>query len=175
MRVFVLCTGRCGSVTLAEALKPATNYTIGHETRWGQVMPHRIDFPDDHIEIDNRFAWLLGSLGERYPDAFYVHLTRDRTRVAKSFNRRWANATMRGYRALSGLGEGLPTAFDYVEVVNGNIRHFLRNKEAVTVELGNDEDFRELWQRIGAEGDLNEALGLWNKVHNSQPSGRQHV
>jgi hypothetical protein len=175
VRVFVLCTGRCGSVTLAEALKPAANYTVGHETRWGQVLPHRIDFPDDHIEIDNRFAWLLGSLGERYPDALYVHLTRDRTKVAKSFNRRWSNATMRGYRALTGLAEGLPTAVDYVEVVNGNIRHFLRDKDSLAVELGSDEDFRGLWLRLGADGDMDEALALWNQIHNSQPSGRQHV
>lgn len=175
MRVFVLCTGRCGSVTLVEALKTATNYTVEHESHWGQVMPHRIDFPDDHIEVDSRFAWVLGGLGERYPDAFYVHLTRDRTKVAKSFNRRWANTTMRGYLALTNLPEGISTALDYVEVVNGNIRHFLRGKESHTIELGSDEGFRELWRRIGAEGDLDEALALWNKVHNSQPSGHPQV
>ena len=169
MRVFVLCTGRCGSVTLAKALEPATNYSIGHETLWGQVLPHRIDYPADHIEIDNRFAWLLGPLGERYPRAFYVHLTRDPNRVARSFNRRWGNATMRGYRALSGLDEGLPTAMDYVNVVNSNIRHFIADKESFTISLGDDDDLRGLWTKIGAEGDLDEAVRLWNNVHNSQP------
>ena len=171
MRVFVLCTGRCGSVTLAEALSTATNYDVGHETRWGQVLPHRIDYPDDHIEIDNRFAWLLGPLGERYPDALYVHLKRSPLKVARSFNRRWANATMKGYRALFSLGEGMPTAVDYVEVVNGNIKHFLRGKESIELNLGNEEEFRALWSRVGAEGDLDQALQVWGRVHNSQPSG----
>jgi hypothetical protein len=169
LRVFVLCTGRCGSVTLSKALEPATNYTVGHETRWGQVLPHRVDYPEDHIEVDNRLAWILGSLGERYPRAFYVHLTRDRIAVARSFNRRWANATMRGYRALSDLPEGPATAMDYVNTVNSNIRHFLRDKRSMTLELGSDVGFEELWSSIEADGDFDGALAIWNHVHNSQP------
>lgn len=172
MRVFVLCTGRCGSVTLSEALSVATNYDVGHESHWGHVLPHRIDFPDNHIEIDNRFAWILGPLGERYPEALYVHLMRKPSAVARSFNRRWANATMHGYRTLFSLDEGLPTAIDYVEVVNTNIRHFLHDKESLELNMGSGDDFRTLWRKIGAEGNFDHALELWSKVHNSQPSGK---
>jgi hypothetical protein len=169
VRVFVLCTGRCGSVTLSKALESATNYTVGHETRWGHVLPHRIEYPDDHIEIDNRLAWMLGSLGERYPRAIYIHLIRDRIKVARSFNRRWSNATMRAFRALADLPEGPATAMDYVNMVNSNIGYFMKDKQSMTLELGSDEGFEKMWKMIEAEGDMHRALGLWNYVHNTQP------
>ena len=49
----------------------------------------RLEYPDNHIEVDNRLAWFLGVLGEKYPDARFVHLVRDREAVAQSFLKRW--------------------------------------------------------------------------------------
>ena len=46
------------------------------------IGPERLDYPDQHIESDNRLAWYAGRLEKRYgDDAFYVHLKRDRQRV----------------------------------------------------------------------------------------------
>jgi hypothetical protein len=61
---------------------------VAHESRVCLV-DGRLSYPDDHIEVDNRLAWFLGSLGTLYPGAFYVHLTRDPERVASSMVRRW--------------------------------------------------------------------------------------
>jgi hypothetical protein len=90
VRVFVLTTGRTGSVTYAHAAAHATNFTAGHETRGGVLQPDRLEYPDGHIEVDNRLSWFLGSLHRRYGDeAGYVHLLRDEDAVARSYVKRW--------------------------------------------------------------------------------------
>ena len=88
-QVFVLSTGRCGSTTLAASCAHITNHTSGHETNWGRLGDDRLDYPADHIEVDNRLSWFLGPLAARYPDARYVHLVRDRRQVVDSFLKRW--------------------------------------------------------------------------------------
>jgi len=90
VRVFVLTTGRTGSVTYSKAAGHATNFTSAHESRAEILGPDRLDYPDDHIEVDNRLSWFLGSLHERYgDDAGYVHLLRDEEQVARSYESRW--------------------------------------------------------------------------------------
>ena len=81
MNVFVLCTGRCGSMTFAKACGHISNYTSAHESR-KQLKPkaprERFIYLDFHIEVDNRLAWFLGTLNEIYgTNAFYVHLKRE--------------------------------------------------------------------------------------------------
>src|SRR6478752_1534731 len=89
MNVFILSTGRCGSTTLSRAFAHATNFTSGHETL-SHVPRARLDYPANHIESDNRLAFFLGALHEKYgDDAHWVHLTRDPDRVAGSYANRW--------------------------------------------------------------------------------------
>ena len=126
MNVFVLGTGRCGSVTFSKACQHITNYTSGHETRWGHKGASRLTFRDKHIEVDNRLSWHLGELGAMYPDAFFVHLVRDREATAKSFATRWRidppyryRSAPRGFRRLirrfesSGSRPGIIEAYAY--------------------------------------------------------------
>ena len=92
MNIFVLSTGRCGSMTLDKFCKHITNYTSAHESR------NNLDFkyPPNHIEIDNRLSWFLGRLDKIYgDDAFYVHLKRDDLKVAKSYQNRFYYKTIR--------------------------------------------------------------------------------
>ena len=89
MRCFILSTGRAGSLTVAKAFSYAHNYTVGHESRITVADESRIEYPDFHIESDNRLSWFVGSLVKRYPDAAYVHLTREFALVADSYLRRW--------------------------------------------------------------------------------------
>jgi hypothetical protein len=89
MNVFVLSTGRCGSTTIARAFGHAVNFTSGHETR-ANFVDGRLDYPDQHIESDNRLCWFLGSLDRRYGErARWIHLTRDPDEVIESYWRRW--------------------------------------------------------------------------------------
>ena len=84
-------------MTFVQACSHLTNYTSGHETRSAMIGAARFEFPEDHIEVDNRLSWLLGSLAARYEEQepLFVHLMRDREAVAHSFLRRWDS----GFRA----------------------------------------------------------------------------
>lgn len=178
MNVFVLCTGRCGSVTFARACSHFTNFTSGHETRSHCTGVERLHYPERHIEVDNRLSWFLGRLERAYGnDAYYVHLTRDPEAVARSFTKR-INAVggiARAYRnAIILNGRGRPPApplesmRDYVHTVTENIQLFLRDKRNVmTIRL---EDikcvFPEFCGWISAEGNLEEAIKEWDRKHN---------
>jgi hypothetical protein len=177
MNVFVLSTGRCGTTTFARACAHMRNYTVGHETRARRPGPERLGYPPDHIEVDNRLAWMLGRLDAAFGDkAFYVHLLRDAEAVVESFDRRWhfAEGIGRAYRAGVLIGTDAPPRdclYDMIETINENIRCFLKDKSRrIEVRLENiSSDFRLFWERIGAAGDLNAALAEWSTAHNASP------
>lgn len=186
MRVFVLTTGRSGSSTFAHACRHMTNFTVGHETHMGVWGGARLDYPDGHIEVDNRLAWILGLLGERYgDDAHYVHLTRDREAVVASHLERWDYAWRGGITEAFAHGvlmhagdftaEERPGVVRYlVDTVEANIRLFLRDKSRVSpvrLEHARD-DFRRFWDDIAAQGDLEAGLTEWNTRHNAGRIGR---
>lgn len=178
MNVFILNTGRCGSMTFITACNHIANYSAGHESRIHLLGRERLAYPDNHIEADNRLSWLLGRLETAYGDsARYVHLTRDPAHVAASFARRADFGIMKAYR------EGIllqdednavslaAIAQDYVETVEANIGHFMRNKTHTMqfhLERAKD-DFRAFWDWIGARGDLDKALAEWDIRHNASP------
>lgn len=171
--VFVLCTGRCGSVSLAKACSHFTNYTSGHETNRA-AGPARLDYPRFHIEIDNRLAWFLGALEERYGDrAYYLHLVRDESRVAESYDRRWHHhgSLMRAFdEGICGHSSAGPhAAAELAATVNANIRGFLRDKTHVLV--GDIEDTATWFPRfiadIAAEGDSAAAVAEFAFQHNA--------
>lgn len=174
MNVFVLCTGRCGSLTFAKACAHITNYSTGHETNIGKLGLQRTEYPDNHIEVDNRLSWFLGRLDETYGDnAFYVHLVRDKRATAMSFEKRAGFGIMAAYRdgVYLGLSDQHTTreiAEDYYVTVNANIKSFLRDKNRqFTIELENlVEKFSAFWLAIGADGNMNMALSELNTRHN---------
>ena len=175
MNVFILNTGRCGSTTFIEACQQITNYTAGHESRVTFLGTERMAYPLDHIEADNRLSWLLGRLDRAYGDeAFYVHLRRERNRTAESFTRRMQFGIMKAYREGVYLreeesDEAMEFALDYIDTVEENIKCFLKDKTR-TMEFRLEsakEDFVQFWNRIGAEGDLEQALEAWDTHHNA--------
>ncbi|GAB6042934.1 hypothetical protein [Endothiovibrio diazotrophicus] len=175
MNIFVLNTGRCGSTTFIEACRHIDNYSAAHESRARLTGTARLAYPADHIEADNRLSWLLGRLDDAYgTDALYVHLSRERDAVAASFARRAGFGIMRAYREgiLMEGEEGqdaLELAYDYIDTVESNIAHFLRDKpRTMEFQLENAKDaFRDFWERIGARGDLERALAEWDVRHNA--------
>jgi len=180
MNVFVLCTGRCGSVSFIEACKHIQNYACGHESRTQSIGEDRLDFPENHIEADNRLSWFLGKLDAKYgQQAFYVHLLRDHEKTAESFNRRWNKSRM-GIIDAYGYGilmqetiekkeaERLKYCRDYCETVTTNIACFLKDKpQKMILHLEKiKEEFPVFWERIGAEGELEQALKEFDSRHN---------
>ena len=177
MNVFVLCTGRCGSLTFAKACEHITNYTSGHESKIHDAGYKRLNFPDNHIEIDNRLVWFLGRLHFIYSkDSFYVHLKRKDTEVANSFVKRLREDATIGiisvYDKSIHLGQRTLSSFalclDFVNTVNCNIKFFLQDKpNCIDFNLETaKEDFVIFWRWIKAEGDLNAALKEWDTKYN---------
>ncbi len=177
--VFVLCTGRSGSTTFTRAASHSTNYTAGHESRTHLIGETRLDYPPNHIEVDNRLSWFLGRLEARFGDeAYYVHLRRDPDETAASWAvRRHPGSMMNAY----GWGilsqspradQWLEAATDYVNTVTANIEAFLANKShraVVHLETAQN-DFSAVWEQIGSEGDLDAALAEWSRRYNARPT-----
>lgn len=173
MNVFVLGTGRTGSLTFSKACRHITNFTSAHTSRVAALGDDRVSFPDNHIEIDGRLSWFLGRLEERFgDDAYYVHLTRDPVKTAASWARRFtvaggmASAYRDGILSAGSLGTSVSreaAAADYVRTVRENVRQFLKDKtHAFHFEFEKaDDHFRKFWEWIGAEGDLDAALAEW--------------
>lgn len=175
MNVFVLNSGRCGSTTFIAACRHISNFSSAHESRCKFLGPGRLAYPEQHIEADNRLCWFLGALDERYGDnALYVHLNRERLATAESFVKRRDYGIMQAFREgiLLGGPEGatdLALADFYLETIEANIRHFLKDKsQQMSFRLETAaEDFRRFWDWIGAEGDLDAALAEWQVRHNA--------
>ncbi|WP_128081062.1 hypothetical protein [Pseudoalteromonas sp. TB51] len=161
---------------MAKACSFIKNYTSGHETRIGMTASKKLNYPDNHIEADNRLSWLLGSLDKRFErdDVLYVHLKRSPQLVAESYNRRWylrysiVRAFSSGILMKSSRQDNLESCHDYVEVVNDNIECFLKSKDnKLTINIENiEKDFKTFWTTINAKGDLNGALKCLSKPSN---------
>lgn len=176
--IIVLCTGRCGSMTLSRACAHLTSHTAAHESLTHATGPARFAYPPNHIEIDNRLSWLLGRLDEAWGDrAAYVHLWRDPDEVANSFTQRANQGIIRAYRQdilARSRNKSWKTPLidycrDYVDTVTANISHYLRDKSHVmqmTLETM-PADFDRFCDWIGADGDLDAARSELRVVHNA--------
>ena len=175
MNIFILCTGRCGSTTFIKACSHMTNYSSGHETRMNELGSSRLDYPNNHIEADNRLSWFLGRMDIKYgDDAFYVHLKRNKKDTCSSFEKRIDNGIMNAYKdgIYFKLEKEVPAsdiADDYHETVTSNIEIFLKDKHNIMTFNLEDakQDFIKFWKGIGAYGDLSVALLEWDKKYNS--------
>lgn len=179
--VFVLNTGRCGSTTFIKACMHIDNYTCGHETLSRMIGDSRLDYPKGHIEADNRLSWFLGKLDVKYGDnAIYVHLLRDPEDTARSYIRRYPSSIVKAYRQailMGGNDRDKPYAIcrDYIDTVNINIERFLKdksNKMIFRLEDAN-QDFRQFWSIIEAEGDLPSALMEFSRHYNRSKSDEE--
>jgi len=175
MNVFVLNTGRCGSVSFIKACQHITNFTSSHESRGGYLGAEHFRYPENHIEADNRLSWFLGRLDQAYGDrACYVHLLRDPLKTAQSFAARYQRGIIHAYRRKLLMGcprnaDPVQVCMDYCDTVNTNIALFLRDKtQQMTFRCENAaEDFPRFWSLIGARGDLAAACAEWKVAHNA--------
>ncbi|MEN8108254.1 MAG: hypothetical protein ABFS22_09630 [Pseudomonadota bacterium] len=175
MNVFILNTGRCGSVTFIRACQHISNYTAGHETRSNRIGDAHFNYPDNHIEADNRLAWFLGRLDRAYGDnAIYVHLRRDPDATARSYVKRYGGGIIRTYRKSILMGrpdisDPMTVSQDFLDTVTSNIELFLRDKsQVIDFSLENThQDFRKFFNVIKAKGDLNAALSEWDSSYNA--------
>lgn len=175
VNVFILSTGRCGSTTFTKACQHINNYTVLHESKCTELGINRFDYPENHIEADNRLSWFLGRLDQKYgDDAFYVHLSRNLQQTITSFSRRESFGIMKAYKEGILLGGEIEQsaeeiAADYIQTIESNISCFLKDKSnKMLFSLENARtDFEMFWKKIEATGDLEAALGEWGRVYNA--------
>ena len=186
MRVFVLTTGRAASKTFAHACKHLDGMTAGHETNRRKIS-FRLDYPDQHVEVDNRLVWFLGGLDRRYADenTFYVYLTRETDKIVESYLLRWhlkISITRAFFHGIL-MNPKKPhpetarkSTYLFVSTVDENIRFFLKNRRnwaQVRVEHM-ERDFFAFMRDAGLSGDIDairEALReTKNKNKNHKPS-----
>ncbi len=175
MNVFILNSGRCGSSTFIKACSHINNFTCAHESLLTEIGSERFNYPDNHIEADNRLSWLLGRLDNIYADdAFYVHLHRNQNDTTNSFAKRIDFGILKAYEQGVLLHDhhvkpAIDIANDYIETVDSNIKLFLKDKtNRMDVSLENvTADFTEFWERINAQGNLDKALDEWNINYNA--------
>lgn len=178
MRVFVLTTGRTASKTFASACKHLDDMTSGHETRTRKISG-RLDYPDNHVEVDNRLAWFLGGLDKKYDDnsTFYVHLTRDTDKVVESYLLRW-HMTVSIVRAFyHGIlmtpkkphpDRARQSCRLFAETVDENIRYFLKNRNNWThVRVENlEQDFLAFMSAAQLDGDRDAIISELRDIKN---------
>jgi len=180
LRVFILGTGRTGSTSIIKACEHIENYSSGHESLTRNFGDKRFDYPENHIEADNRLSWELGRLNQKFGDEpFYVHLKREKKEIAKSYFKRFfksesiMDAFCSGMRMVSAEKQPDKIRFkaclDYVDTVDANINLFVSNKSKVLVmNLESiEEDFKVFWDKIEAKGDFKAAISDLRKPHNA--------
>lgn len=169
MNVFVVSPGRTGTLSFSNACSLIENFSSGHETRLGMLCPQKLDYPENHIECDNRLAWLMGPLHERFTnDTVLVYLKRDLAKVAASYDKRWhvKHGIVRGYAdSILMLPSRLwnrEAALDFVTVVDRNIAFAARLfNDFIEINIDNPDDgFYEFWSKINAIGDYEAALSV---------------
>ena len=178
MRIFVVCTGRCGSVTFSKACSHITNYSVGHETNVSKLGAGRFAYPSNHIEVDNRLSWMMGPLIEKFGrdphEVHYVHLKREKTATSASFAKRkhglmaaWTNGVVMYGKEYSQSAYSL-AALDMVDCINANITRCLIGVPHTVVQLEEIfEQWPNFWETIRAEGSLKASLAEWNVRYNS--------
>jgi hypothetical protein len=138
----------------------------------------RLEYPIDHIEIDNRLSWFLGKLDAKYKDqAFYVHLKRDTYQTAQSFLKRWDYGIIGAYSRQIIMGQmrsnpfpnPLDVCIDYCETVNSNISLFLKDKtKKMNFDIENAKsDFEIFWGVIKAKGDYSKSMAEFQFLYNA--------
>jgi len=90
LNVFILSPGRTATTTLAHAFDCVEGYSSLHQCRCRRLGEGRVDYPESHIECDNRLTWFLPRLTKKYgANGILVVVDRDRSKTAASYNRRW--------------------------------------------------------------------------------------
>jgi hypothetical protein len=139
----------------------------------------RLDYPDSHIEADNRLAYFLGSMARRFnaERTVWVHLRREIPDVVNSYlPRRTSSAQI-----LNAFGHGIlmssceKSEMEWREIcelmirtTRDNIEQFISTQRfVVRMDLEDPlPGLRQVWLNARAEGDFTAATEEWSIRHN---------
>lgn len=166
MRCFVVGTGRCGTSTFYNLALTLNGYTVGHETKAGRALIP--EYSDNHIEVDHELSYLIPLLKDRYPDARFVHLVREREACVESLVREtWDRMEAFSFAWFQSRHpwDVVAAARIYYDATNRLIEEMA---PAMTIPLA---ELREAWPGfcalIGAEWDWPEAERVLSRRYNA--------
>lgn len=177
--VFVISSGRTATTTFAQAASHLPGWTADHETRVSLPLADRVDYPEHHIEADNRLLFYLPQLETRFgDDALYVYLVRDPEKIAQSYAKRWhltvsvVRAYTHGLRMIPRVSEDdvLSHCRDFVAYADQTFRAFLdrqTNVQFFDIEDAETE-FTAFARHLGLDAP-EAALAVWRETHNANP------
>ena len=172
MRVFVVGTGRCGSVSFHEACKFITNFGTGHESR-----SPRLEYPRDWIEVSPHLRCCITTLCHRYPFAKWVHLIREPQACIESLAALDHGEVMQAYGVL------FPSIMDSEQPNDIAYRYYWSENDSIAVQLKSlvtyenrmtlnletiKDQWHWFWQWIKADGDLQASLNSWDVRYNTR-------
>ncbi len=176
MRVFVVGTGRCGSVTFYQACSHMTNFSSGHETLATQKIGC-LNYPDDHIECSPPLLLSAPALIKAYPDAKWIHLVRERESCIKSLEGQVAESLKRfaGQWWLRQKPEPKSAAPVFYDTCIGLAEALLPRDRMLVVQMESAyQSWEEVWAFLGAQGNFEASRNEWLKKYNSGKSrGRE--
>jgi len=175
--IFVISTGRTATTAFARAAACLPGYTSAHESRSMQPFASRLNYPDNHIEADNRLLFYLPQLENRYGNsAYYVLLKRDPSLIASSYAKRWhltvsiVRAWTHGVRMIPRVrtAEIEQCCHDFVSYADSTLSLFLSRQKNVMEFYVSDatNEFIRFSQWIGIDKPPQSALKVWDSRHN---------
>lgn len=181
MRVVVVGTGRCGTVTFTKACRHLTNYTSKHESTSGMTSAAALRLPDNHIEVNPHLSRMLWPLDRELAgaDVLWVHLQRKREEVVESWVRRgrkagvglWTPLVMRvNAQKLNDEQWRYACGLCY-DSITGDIGAFMRTRtDGQQMHMWLHEAqarWPEFLKRIKARGNGRASQAEWNIRHNA--------
>ena len=164
MRVFVIGTGRCGTVTFSKACSHFNNYTSGHESK---TQNNDLVYADNHIECDPHLFWQLPNLIERYPDAIIIHLKRERESCIESLSKRPSLKKYQAFTEMTNNFNANQIATKYYDFCTKTIEHVIG--DCMTMNLTPSiEKWTEFCEMIGevSNSEIEKSFAEWNTKHN---------
>ncbi len=159
MRIFVVGTGRCGTVTFHHACMHIDNFISGHESFSKQLFENDFVIPDGRIEVDPHFAHFLPVLIKKYPEAKWVHLVRERIKCVESIAK---TNGLKHYVKLVSMNNDvsmIKAAGMFYDVVNANISKWMMDCNHIEMHLENlTNEWDGFWNWIGAKGNFKSSV-----------------
>jgi hypothetical protein len=173
-KVFVLGTGRCGTVTFSHACRHLTNFTVGHET----PIPEDLNFGrQDHIEVSPRLTWVLSLLEYQFAQedgTFFVQLQRDKQGVCDSWTSRGQNRGASHFGRLTWGDQSRPPpdvvnsmCYDSMTWAISQLGERYPHKYMLIRLETVEQQWDEFCTRIGAAGDLDAGRAEFKKKYNA--------
>lgn len=171
MRVFVIGTGRCGTVSFREACRHIENFSDGHESRCGLL-----EYPDNHIEVNPQARGLVKHLAQKYPEARWVHLIRDPETCIPSLAAMGRGIIMEYYGRINPSVQISPSNGDIAyrfywqenDLIEVQLEHLVPPAQRMKIRLETvREQWRTFWDWIGARGDFAASLASWDTPRNT--------